>query len=242
MSIFNEFRGFWGTGAELIERAKGLSKALGIKSEKLTERLIRYYAAEGVLDKPDRLGREAAYHFRHVLQLLIARRLVDEGVTLIAVSKFNLQKSTEELEQALQSPSKEVAAKVTEKYREALVTSKDLPDTKEVNKEDSFLELKKIQDSILRESKELERTKRLIQDMLKRLEQSQQEFYKRVEQERIEIREIALSSIERMTQMVERSSYQFEEQMAMFRKQMAVSQEEMIGVLNKQFDQRLLSK
>ena len=127
MSIFNEFRGFWGTGAELTERAKVMSRKMGLKTEKLTERLIRYYAAEGVLDKPDRLGREAAYHFRHLLQLLIARRLVDEGVSLVAISKFNLKKSTEELELALSKPSKEEAQAVTEMYLEETVTAKEHP-------------------------------------------------------------------------------------------------------------------
>ena len=62
MSIFNEYKGFWGTGAELSERAKLLSKTMGFKAEKLTERLIRYYAAEGVLDKPDRLQRPKKYN------------------------------------------------------------------------------------------------------------------------------------------------------------------------------------
>lgn len=244
MSMLNEFKGFWGTGPELAERAKVLSKALGVKSEKITERLIRYYATEGVLDKPDRLGREAAYHFRHLLQLMVARRLVDEGVTLVAVKKFNLDKSTEELEQALLKPSKEEAIAVSEQYREAVLEAKE---AKQVAmpvsvQEDVIGEVKQIREGISKELKEIEYTKHQIQDMLNKLEDRQQELYKRLEYEREELRHMTMSSIERLTQMVEQRNWQLEEQFQVFRKEMSSIQEQMMTVLTKQFEQRLLSK
>ena len=120
MNVFESFRGFWGTAAELSERAKTLGKAVGVKPEKLTIRLIRYYAAQGVLDKPNRLGREAAFHFRHMLQLLVARRLLDEGVPLEVISKFNVDASMEELELALLKPEKDRSTFITEKYRKEI--------------------------------------------------------------------------------------------------------------------------
>ncbi len=127
MNLFESFRGFWGTAAELSERAKTLGKAVGVKPEKLTMRLIRYYAAQGVLDKPNRLGREAAFHFKHMLQLLVARKLVDEGVPLEVIGKFNLDASTEKLEQELLKPEKDRATLITETYRKEIISSKNTP-------------------------------------------------------------------------------------------------------------------
>lgn len=244
MSIFEEFKGFWGTGAELTERAKVLSKAMGLKSEKLTERLIRYYAAEGVLDKPDRLGREAAYHFRHLLQLLIARRLVDEGVALIAISKFNLNKSTDELEQALLKPSKEEAKAVTENFREEVVNPKDLLLVNE--QQDSMsgvlLQIKELKQNLEEESQELQKTRYQIESLLKNLTETQYESYKRMENEQLEMRHIVMSTLERMLQMVERQRMEFEDQMSMMKKQAASAQEEVLFLLSKHQELRKPSK
>jgi len=244
MSIFKEFKGFWGTGAELTERAKVLSKAMGLKSEKLTERLIRYYAAEGVLDKPDRLGREAAYHFRHLLQLLIARRLVDEGVTLIAISKFNLNKSTDELEQALLKPSKEEAKAVTEKYREEVVTPKDLPliKTQPEPMSDVLSQIKELKQNITEEGQELQKTRYQIENLLMNLTETQHDFYKRMENEQVEMRHIVMSTLERMVQMIERQRMEFEDQMSMMKKQATSTQEEVLSLLSKHQELRYLSK
>jgi DNA-binding transcriptional MerR regulator len=240
MSIFDEFKGFWGTGAELSERAKVLSKAMGLKAEKLTERLIRYYAAEGVLDKPDRLGREAAYHFRHLLQLLIARRLIDEGVSLVAISKFNLNKSTDELEQALLKPSKEEAKAVKERYREEVVVPKDLPVLRAQPEamSDVMFQIKEMKQNMLAEAQELQKTRYQIESLVKNLTETQYEFYKRMENEQVEMRHMVMSTLERMAQMVERQNMEFEEQMAMLKKQATTAQEEVLFLLSKHQEQQ----
>jgi DNA-binding transcriptional MerR regulator len=82
MDKLDDHEGFWGPAEELIDRAKRLQKVAGVNLKTISVRLVRYYAAEGVIDKPDRLGREAAYHYKHLLQLLLARKLSDHGVTL----------------------------------------------------------------------------------------------------------------------------------------------------------------
>lgn len=244
MSLFDEFKGFWGTGAELTERAKVLSKAMGLKSEKLTERLIRYYASEGVLDKPDRLGRDAAYHFRHLLQLLIARRLVDEGVSLIAISKFNQNRSTDELEQALLRPSKDEAKAVTEKYREEVVTPKDSlvvkanPDAMS----DVSKQIKELKQNMGEEAHELQKTRYQIESLLKNHTETQHEFYKRMENEQLEMRHMVMSTLERIVQMVERQRMEFDEQMCVMKKQAASAQDELLYLLNKQQEIRQSSK
>jgi len=217
---------------------------MGLKSEKLTERLIRYYAAEGVLDKPDRLGREAAYHFRHLLQLLIARRLVDEGVTLIAISKFNLNKSTDELEQALLKPSKEEAKAVTEKYREEVVSPKDLSliKTQPEPMSDVLSQIKELRQNITEEGQELQKTRCQIENLLMNLTETQHDFYKRMENEQVEMRHIVMSTLERMVQMIERQRMEFEDQMSMMKKQATSTQEEVLSLLSKHQELRYLSK
>lgn len=104
MSIIQSHKSLWGPLAELIERAKIVSNQMGFSSEKMTERLVRYYSAQGVLDKPDRLGRDAAYNYRHLLQLLTARRLSEKGVSLEVIGRHNLSTTTEQLEAGLLKP------------------------------------------------------------------------------------------------------------------------------------------
>jgi DNA-binding transcriptional MerR regulator len=104
MSTIQIHKAFWGPIAELIERARLVSKGMSLSSEKMTDRLVRYYSANGVLDKPDRLGRDAAYNYRHLLQLLTARRLSEKGVTLEIIGRHNLSTTTEQLEAGLLSP------------------------------------------------------------------------------------------------------------------------------------------
>lgn len=92
---------FWGSVLELAELATHQARSLGIDAGKINERLIRYYTTEGVISKPDRLGREAAYHYRHLLELLAARRLTQEGASLAAAKSFNSGSSNADLEAAL---------------------------------------------------------------------------------------------------------------------------------------------
>ncbi len=235
MSVFEDYKGFWGTGAELTERAKVLSKAMGLPSEKLSERMIRYYATEGILDKPDRLGREAAYHFRHLLQLLIARRLVDEGVSLVAIRKFNLNKSTDELEQALLKPSDQEARAVTEKYREEVIASKDHSGLRAQPEGmlDVISQIKEMKQNMLEEAQVLQKTRYQIESLVKNLTETQYEFYKRMEHEQVEMRHMVMSTLERMAQMVERQNMEFKEQMVMLERQATTAQEEVMFLLSK---------
>ena len=240
MSKVDEFKGFWGTGVELSERAKVLSRKMGLKSEKLTERLIRYYAAKGVLDKPDRLGREAAYHFRHLLQLLIARRLVDEGVSLIVISKFNLNKSTDELEQALLNPAKDTAKAVIEKYREEVVTPKETPalSSPTVAIANMLTQIIDLKQTTNEEAQGIQKTQYEIVSLLNKLNETQYEFYKRIENEQVEMRHIIVSTFERMACMVEQQNAEFRCQIDMLKKQAESARDEMMVLLNKKQENR----
>ncbi len=70
--------------------------------EEVTVRLIRHYTSLGMLDDPGREGKEARYNYRHLLQVLVLRRLLAQGYTATAIDSFTLQKDNHELIDLLQ--------------------------------------------------------------------------------------------------------------------------------------------
>lgn len=70
--------------------------------EPIGPRLVRYYTSEGVVDRPERQGREARYSYRHLLQVLLVRRLLQEGYGLSAIAPLLQTKTNSELEGFLQ--------------------------------------------------------------------------------------------------------------------------------------------
>ncbi|ACB01076.1 MULTISPECIES: MerR family transcriptional regulator [Cyanophyceae] len=65
-------------------------------------RLVRFYTTKGVLDKPEKDGREARYLYRHLLQLLLIRRLLSEGYSIASMQPIMGNKRNAELEGLLQ--------------------------------------------------------------------------------------------------------------------------------------------
>ena len=106
MNPIATYRNFSGNASELSVAAVTCSEQMGwpFDPEKTNERLVRYYVSEGVLDKPDRQGREATYTFRHLLQLLNARRMVDKGLSLSVISEYNRDAISSALEAGLANP------------------------------------------------------------------------------------------------------------------------------------------
>jgi polyhydroxyalkanoate synthesis regulator phasin len=107
-------RKFWGPMQELLHRAKELTTASGASSEKITERLVRYYMTRGIVDKPDRLGREAAFSLRHLIQLSIAVRLTEKAVPLEMIANFSGLATDRMLEKWYVMPSEVLALRVKE--------------------------------------------------------------------------------------------------------------------------------
>ena len=102
------YQQFVGGAVELAECAVICGAALGwtsVDPDRTNERLVRYYVTEGVVDRPDRVGRDAVYQFRHLLQLLNARRLAEKGVSLSMIGDFNRRATTQELRAALDEPA-----------------------------------------------------------------------------------------------------------------------------------------
>lgn len=67
-------------------------------AEPVNQRLVRHYATQGLLDEPLKEGREARYLYRHLLQLLVIRRLLAEGFTAVVVGQVLENRSDGELE------------------------------------------------------------------------------------------------------------------------------------------------
>ncbi len=216
MNVFDNFRGFWGTAAEMSERAKTLGKAVGVKPEKLTMRLIRYYAAQGVLDKPNRLGREAAFHFRHMLQLLVARRLLDEGLPLEVISKFNVDASMEELELALLKPEKYRSTFITEKYRKEIISSKNTPNNskQQLLDEELVSDLKEWKKNIQEERIQLQKTVMSFEILLESFTKEQIYLLEKIKYDQEEKMDKQLRYLEEKEQIyLEKIKYDQEEKM-----------------------------
>lgn len=70
--------------------------------EDMTSRLVRHYTSQGLLDEPSKAGREARYTYRHLLQILVVRRLLVEGYGASAINTLARSKTNAELEALLQ--------------------------------------------------------------------------------------------------------------------------------------------
>lgn len=68
----------------------------------LTPRLVRHYTSQGLVDEPQKLGRSARYGYRHLLQLLLVRRLLREGYSTQALQPLLQSKTNADLEALLQ--------------------------------------------------------------------------------------------------------------------------------------------
>ena len=70
--------------------------------EEVNVRLIRHYTSLGMLDEPLKQGREARYEYRHLLQILVVRRLLAEGIGTGAIGDLPKAKRNDELEAMLE--------------------------------------------------------------------------------------------------------------------------------------------
>jgi DNA-binding transcriptional MerR regulator len=85
----------------------------------INARLIRDYAQRGILSRPERLGKEALYRYQHLVELVAARILLNDGWPLAKVSDYFASARTEDLA-ALAAPQSPV--------KSALKAIKDIRD------------------------------------------------------------------------------------------------------------------
>lgn len=65
--------------------------------EEVNLRLIRHYTSIGSLDEPGKLGKESRYTFRHLLQLLLVRRLLSQGYSSGSIHEFPRSQTNQQL-------------------------------------------------------------------------------------------------------------------------------------------------
>lgn len=84
----------------------GLDELLTVAGERLgeeiTQRTVRLYATEGLIDRPGKDGRRAVYGQRHLLQLLLIRSLARRGLSLTAIAPLVVCSDAELVEQLFQ--------------------------------------------------------------------------------------------------------------------------------------------
>jgi len=107
MTTLKALEEFAGNASDLCAAVIAASKQHNwrIEPDSINERLVRYYAGEGVIDRPNRQGRDSTYGFRHLVQLIMARRLSHEQKwSLQLVAQYNQETTTAELDRSLFKP------------------------------------------------------------------------------------------------------------------------------------------
>jgi DNA-binding transcriptional MerR regulator len=87
---------------ELLPQFLPEDKAHTRVREEVTPRLVRHYTTQGLLDEPLKVGREARYSYRHLLQVLLVRRLLTEGYGASVIDTLARSKTNADLEALLQ--------------------------------------------------------------------------------------------------------------------------------------------
>jgi len=78
-----------GTAAEMVSVVAQIMQDIGMRDDgtEPNERLIRHYVSVEILDRPTRVGKEAIYSFRQLLQFVAARILINDGWPLAKVAE-----------------------------------------------------------------------------------------------------------------------------------------------------------
>ncbi|MFW6358044.1 MAG: MerR family transcriptional regulator [Chroococcales cyanobacterium] len=108
--------------------------------DEINPRLVRHYTSQGLLAEPQRQGRYAVYHYPHLLQILLVRRLMSKGIGLSAIADLIRNKGNTELENLLTGggiqievspPNPHLARNSAENYLQSLKTPNRTKDTKQ---------------------------------------------------------------------------------------------------------------
>jgi hypothetical protein len=93
------YRHWEGTAAELADFAAQVLKALNVPEDSPTpnERLVRNYVQLGILERPERRGKEAHFGFRQLVEFLAARALIADRWPLTKIAEFVRTSSLEAL-------------------------------------------------------------------------------------------------------------------------------------------------
>lgn len=106
--LINQYQGFSGNAVEMASVATQCAQFLQLPGDldKINERLVRYYVAEGLVDRPKRVGRDAEYGYMHLLQFLAGRFLVDAGFPMQKVAPYLASLEVTQLEALVMNKTK----------------------------------------------------------------------------------------------------------------------------------------
>ena len=106
--LINQYQGFSGNAVEMASVASQCAQYLQLPGDldKINERLVRYYVAEGLVDRPKRIGRDAEYCYLHLLQFLAGRFLVDAGFPMQKVAPYLASLEVTQLEALVMNKTK----------------------------------------------------------------------------------------------------------------------------------------
>jgi hypothetical protein len=90
LSLPDKDRDWHGTAEQLAAKLNELLSRNGLDPEddEASQRLVRYYVAEGVLSQPSPNGRERLFGFKQIVQYLVARVLLKQAWRLETVREF----------------------------------------------------------------------------------------------------------------------------------------------------------
>jgi len=127
--FINEHQSFSGNASDLANLASQCAHYLQLPGDldKINERIVRYYVAEGLVGRPERVGRDAQYGYKHLLQFLAGRLLVESGYPMQKVAPYLMSESLDKLETL-------VRTKTVPSMAEILVASFQNPQAQQVKR------------------------------------------------------------------------------------------------------------
>lgn len=129
--LIKQYQGFSGNAVDMASVAMQCAQYLQMPGDldKINERLVRYYVAEGLVDRPKRIGRDAEYGYLHLLQFLAGRFLVEAGFPMQKVAPYLSTLESAQLEALVMNKTKPNMA-------ELLVASFQNPSSKSMRSSD----------------------------------------------------------------------------------------------------------
>jgi hypothetical protein len=106
--FINQYQGFSGNAVDMASVASQCAQFIQMPGDldKINERLVRYYVAEGLVERPKRIGRDAEYGYLHLLQFLAGRFLVEVGFPMQKVAPYLVSLEVAQLEALVMNKTK----------------------------------------------------------------------------------------------------------------------------------------